>query len=206
MRYATFALVSTIVVAGAAARGNITVPVQSAVRGMSGTGLTSGAPAKAFSFDYRSSITKDTAPYEPASMTLAFEASQAPFSELKIQLDSSPTPFTFLPYPGNGNQVLYTLYDPGYELSPGSPWPATPAFLAMPSVWRDDLADGVLSGKFWVTNPVGTPNTYFLSTQGIFAVSDGGAEEGASPEPGAGLAIVAMAGVLLRRVRRSRRR
>jgi hypothetical protein len=189
------AILCTIAFAAAAAPANIVAPTQGGVRGATGTGLTTSAPGTAFSFDYRALVISDTAPYEPASFSLTFDAAHVQYSELKIQLDSSPTPFTFLPVTANGYQSNYVLYDPAYELTPGSPWPATPAYLAMPQAWRDDLTDGVLSGKFWVTNPAGTPNTYFFSTNAAFVV----------PEPTAGLAVIATAAAAsLLRCRRRR--
>jgi hypothetical protein len=187
----------TLAFVAVGAQGNIVVPTQGGVRGATGTDLTTSAPGTAFSFDYRSFITNDSAPYDPARFSLGFDAAHVPYSELKIQLDSSPTPFTFLPFTGNGYQSNYVLYDPAYELTPGSPWPATPAYMVMPQVWKDDLSDGVLSGKFWVTNPIGPPNTYFLSTLALFVVP-----EGAAPEPSSAFAVVASATALLRRTRR----
>ena len=200
-RYAILAAVCALATLATTSRANIIVPVQSALRGVTGSGLTASAPGTSFSFDYRPLVTKDTAPYEPAEFTFIFEAAHAPFSELKVQLDSSPTPFTFLPYTGNGFQLIYVLYDPAYELTPGSPWPANPAYMVMPEAWRDDLSDGVLSGKFWVTNPAGPPNTYIFSTQALYVVT-----EAASPEPSAGLAIVATAAAALLWRRRPARR
>ena len=197
LRYTILAVFCALAIAAAAARANVLVPTEGGVRGASGTGLTTSAPGTPFSFDYRALVTSDTAPYDPATFSLNFDAAHVPFSELKIQLDSSPTPVTFLPFTGNGYQASYILYNPQYELTPGPPWPATPAYLAMPQAWRDDLSDGVLSGKFWVTDAVGTPNTYFMSTSARFVVP-----EGAAPEPSAAFAIVATAGAMLRRTRR----
>ena len=195
--YAILGAACAIITIAATSHANIIVPVQSALRGTTGSGLTTSAPGTSFSFDYRPLITRDTAPYEPASLTFIFEASQAPFSELKVRLDSSPAPFTFFPYTGNGYQLLYVLYDPKYELTPGSPWPANPAYMVMPDVWRDDLSDGVLSGSFWVTNPAGTPNTYIFSTQALFVVPDA-----AAPEPSAAFGVIVSAAALLGRTRR----
>jgi hypothetical protein len=197
LRYAILATFCTLAFVAVGAQGNIVVPLQGGVRGATGTGLTTSAPGTPFSFDFRSFISSDSAPYDPASFSLAFDAVHVPFSELKIQLDSSPTPFTFLPFTGNGYQSNYVLYDPAYELTPGSPWPATPAYMTMPQTWKDDLSDGVLSGKFWVSNPTGTPNTYFFSSQALFVVP-----EGAAPEPSSAFAVVAGAAALLRRTRR----
>jgi hypothetical protein len=172
------------------------VNTQSGVRGVQSTGLATGAPGNAFSFDFRSSITKASAPYDLVQMGLIFDGFGKQFGQLNIQLDSDPTVFSFLPWPGNNYQVAYTLYDPRFNDNPGDPWPATPANLLMPQVWHDELNDGILSGHVWVSNPVTTVNSYILSTSGVFAVP-----ADATPEPAAAM-LMPLALMMLRRQRR----
>lgn len=187
------ATLCTLALGVAVASAVSTVPLEGGVRGQQGTGLTSSSPGTSFTFDYRALVADDTAPYDAARFNLLFDAAHVQFTELKIQLDSAPTVFTFFPFTGNNYQSNYVIYDPAYETDPGQPWPATPAWLVMPQVWKDDLSDGVLSGKFWVTNPSSTPNQYFLSTSAFFVVP-----EAAAPEPTAGFAIGVTAATLLR--------
>jgi hypothetical protein len=169
---------------------------QTVLRGITGSGLTSGAPGNSFSINFGSSITQDTAPYDAVQVGMIFEAG-SPFTQLNIQLDSAPTVFTFLPYSGNQRQVAYTLYNPAFNSNPGVGYPTTPEFVLLPPEWHGDLADGVLAGKFWVTNLSGGANTYLMSYSSTFAL-----RESALPEPGAAIAGVAIAAAMLRRGRR----
>ena len=172
---------------------------QSVIRGVTGVDLASTAPGNSFSMNFGSSITQDTPPYHALQVGLIFDAGSTQFTQLNIKLDSSPTVFTFQPYPGNHRQVAYTLYDPAFNPTPGAGYPTTPEFVLLPQEWRDDLADGVLAGKLWVNNPVGGANTYLLSASSVFELP-----QGASPEPGAGCAIMATAAALLKRRPRHR--
>jgi hypothetical protein len=165
---------------------------QTTARGINTTGLQSGAPGNAFSFDYRSSIS-GSAPYDLRQTALIFDGFSVPFSELKVQLDSSPTIFTFLPTPLNSRQVAYTLYDLEVTPTPGGPWPAAPAFMPMLQEWRNETADGILSGHLWVTDPVGSPNQWIFSTSAVFAV----------PEPAAGVLAFALLPLIRRRRHRN---
>ena len=192
MRNVTTAIVFVLCSAASAAAGT-----KSVLRSVTGSGLASSAPGTAFSMDFRPSITQDTGPYDALQIGFIFEAGSTPFTQLNIQLNSSPTVFTFLPYSGNQRQVAYTLYDPAFNQNPGVGYPTTPEFVVMPQEWHDDFADGVLAGKLWVTNPVGAANTYLFSVHSVFDVS-----EFASPEPGAGVAIIATAAAMMRRSRR----
>ena len=177
-----------------------TAATQSALRSVNGTGLSSASPGNAFTMNFAPSITKDAAPYHVLQVGMIFDSGSTQFTQLNIQLDSSPTVFTFLPYPGNHRQVAYTLYDPSFTSNPGVGYPTTPEFVLLPQAWRDDLEDGVLAGKLWVSDPVGGANTYLMSANSVFEVP-----ETASPEPGAGLAVIATAATLLRRGGRRRR-
>ena len=183
-----------------AASGATIFEAQSAVRGSQGTGLATSSPGNAFSFDFRSSITKATAPYDLVQMGLIFDSFGKQFAQLNVELDSAPgTTFTFLPWPGNNNQIAYTLWDPRFNDNPGDPWPAAPAYLLMPQIWHDELNDGILSGHLWVSNIAAGADGYIFSTSGAFAVP-----AGVTPEPaGAVLSLLAPLALSMRRARRT---
>jgi hypothetical protein len=88
------------------------------------------------------------------------------------------------------SQVNYTLYDPAIITPPSGP--SVTGFLLMPQDWRDEGADGILSGRVWLTNPSGGDGQFTVATTSYFAV----------PEPSAGLVIVAGALAILRRHRK----
>jgi hypothetical protein len=172
---------------------------QSAVRGSQNTGLATSAPGNTFSFDFRSSITKASAPYDLVQMGLIFDGFGKQFGQLNVELDSAPgTTFTFLPWPGNNYQIAYTLWDPRFNDNPGDPWPAAPAYLLMPQTWHDELSDGILSGHLWVRNAAAGADRYIFSTSGAFAVPPG-----VTPEPAAVALVAPLAALALRRHRRN---
>lgn len=193
MRFTLFALSVGLIAASA----HSATTFKSATRGVSGTGLASSAPGTAFSLDFRSSI-PEGAPYDLRQMAMIFDGFSTQFSELRIQLDSSPTIFTFYPWPGNNRQVAYTLYDLEVQPVIGDPWPATPAYIPFPREWHDEAVDGIFSGHLWVTNPSNTPNQYIFATGGagaVFSVTP-------SPEPSGFLAIATLGLTFLRRRQR----
>jgi uncharacterized protein (TIGR03382 family) len=59
----------------------------------------------------------------------------------------------------------------------------------MPQEWRDEGADGVLSGHLWVSSPSNTPNNFSLSTLSVYTV----------PEPSLALFALALLGLQRRR-------
>lgn len=164
------------------------------------TGLQSSAPGTAFSFDFRSKLPADAgSPYLLGEDGLIFDSTPTHFSELKIQLNSSPTVFTFLPYPGNQEQVAYRLYDPNITTNIGSGYPETPIFTPITQEWRDEAADGIISGHLWVASPTSTPNSYLFSMAGYFDIS----KSASAPEPGSALSVCSFALFALGRGRKT---
>jgi hypothetical protein len=163
---------------------------ESIARGIAGTGIATSSPGTALSLDFRPIHTN--APYQTLEVLLLFDNQRVTFSTLNVQLDSSPTVFHFLPLALNNSQSDYLLYDPAFLSDPGlGPPGALP--LILPQAWRDELADGVLSGHMWIDNASGPPGQYFLSVDTVFAV----------PEPAAcGSAALFIAPTLLARRRR----
>src|SRR5687768_3394769 len=173
----------------------------SAVRGVSGSGLSSGAPGNDFSLDFRPNVPGAAVPYDALQISLIFDGLATQFTTLNVQLDSSPEVFSFLPYPGNQRQVAYTLYDPEFNPTPGAGYPTTPVFVLMPQAWRDEFTDGILAGRLWVTNPSGGSGAYLFSVSSAFAVP-----ESAVPEPGAAVAVLSTTSLFsLRRRQRAAR-
>src|SRR5262245_22250740 len=67
---------------------------QGAVVDFNGFNSTSSAPGTPFTLDYRPFI-PGGAPYQLSEVNLSFADPFKPFSQVSIQLDSSPTIFTF---------------------------------------------------------------------------------------------------------------
>ena len=172
---------------------------QTGVRGVNGTGLASAAPGNAFELDFRPVVTSGAVPYQALQVSLIFDGLGTQFSTLNVQLNAAPEVFSFLPYPGNQKQVAYTLYDEEFNPNPGPGYPTTPVFVLLPDAWRDELRDGILSGRLWVTNPTASTGNYLFSVSGAFAVP-----EPSTPEPSAAVGLVATSAALLLRRRRGR--
>src|SRR5688572_4294043 len=163
-------------------------------RGVAGSGLASSAPGNDFTLDFRPYVPTASVPYQALQISLIFDGGRTQFTTFNVQLDASPEVFAFLPYPGNQQQVAYTLYDEEFNPNPGPGYPTTPVFVPLPQAWRDELTDGVLTGRLWVTNPSGGTGDYLFTVGSAFAVP-----EPSVPEPTAGLALAATAAMLLRR-------
>lgn len=188
MRRTTFAIPLILCAVSTSASANFLA--QSIQRGVIGTGVATSSPGTPLSLDFRPILSD--APYQTLEVLLMFDNQRVTFSRLNVQLDSSPTVFQLVPTLLNNYQVTYLLYDPTYVADPGLSYPGAQQ-LILPQAWRDELADGVLSGHMWIDNAGGTPGQYFLSIDTVFAV----------PEPAAcGLAAFVVAPVLLARRRR----
>jgi hypothetical protein len=191
MRRTTFAIALILCAVSPSARADFLA--ESIARGVIGTGVATSSPGTAVSLDFRPINTN--APYQTLEVLLIFDDQRVTFSQLNVQLDSSPTVFQFLPTLLNNYQVTYRLYDPAYDPNPGPGYPTGAQPLILPQAWRDELADGVLSGHMWIDNAGGTPGQYFLSVDTVFAV----------PEPTAACGLAAFfvaTGLLSRRHRR----
>ena len=175
------------------------IATQSAVRGVSGSGLAGAAPGNPFALDFRPYVADAHVPYQALQVSLIFDGLSTQFATFNVQLAQSPEVFSFLPYPGNQKQVAYTLYDETFNQSPGVGYQTTPVFVPLPQAWRDELADGVLTGRLWVSNPAGGDGSYLFSVSSAFAMP-----EASAPEPSAGLALAATSALLL--CRHGRRR
>jgi hypothetical protein len=185
MRQTIIAALIVLMSANAAPGGVIYTTVS---QGVTGTNLAAAPPGTPFALDYRPFI---AAPYDAKEVHFIFDGNSTAFTDLRIRLDSSDTVFSFLPAPPSNQQIAYKLYDPSLTTNPGPGYPTTPVFVPITQEWRDELADGVLSGTLWVNNASNSPSNYLFSAGVTFAV----------PEPACGFAIILAALTLCRRRR-----
>ena len=173
-----------------------------ATQGVLGTGLQGSAPGTPFSLDFRAKLPADAGnPYLLGEAGMIFDSTPTHFSQLKVQLDSSPTVFTFLPYPGNQEQVAYQLYDPNITTNIGSGYPDTPIYTPITQEWRDEATDGIIAGHLWVTSPTTTPNSFLFSMAGYFDIS----KSASAPEPASALGLSSFVLLALARSGRTRK-
>jgi hypothetical protein len=112
---------------------------------------STAAPGSEFSFDFtKTGLKSYSQPYTAAEIFWMF-ASEA-YTSLKIQLDSDATVFDFSPTAPSTSQTAMVLYDPAYYAPAGN----VPSAV-MPQAWKDELADGILSGHFWIDGASSQP-------------------------------------------------
>lgn len=152
-----------------------------------GGSIATSSPGTAFVIDY-TPYPVGAAHDDIASVLLAFDC-QTPFTTADIVLDSSPTVFSFAPTAPSTSEFAMLLFDPAYLTGSGN----VPTGM-LPQAWKDELADGTLSGRIWVEGTPFQPQFAMLAALTAFVVGD-------VPEP-ATMTLLTLGGLAMLRRRK----
>ncbi|MCK4998799.1 MAG: PEP-CTERM sorting domain-containing protein [Anaerohalosphaera sp.] len=145
------------------------------------------APGTQFELDFTLILDEYEPPYIIWDIILAFDISPA-FESLNITLGNNTTVYSFEPVLPDLTAISLVLYDPAFSTPTGNM-----PMMEMPAGWKNELQDGILSGRFWIEGAGQTQQAQLLAQASYFV-----------PEP-ASITLLGCAGSLWL-IRRNRNR